>query len=166
MVQTPANIDGAWIGVEATDRFSDELVERLLWPDLIIIGGGASKKSDKFLPHVALRTDLLSAGLSVRPDTDGLTAEYGSTIVVASLHDHDVFPLDQVDQPVLVVDAARPTACERVTELLRLADPSERITGYLVEETIDALECRPVRSLPEDVVLPPVGCEDEPHRSS
>ena len=40
-----------------------ELVERLLWPDLIIIGGGVSKKSDKFLPHVELRTELVPASL-------------------------------------------------------------------------------------------------------
>ncbi len=40
-----------------------ELVERLLWPDLIIIGGGVSKKSDKFLPHIELRTELVPASL-------------------------------------------------------------------------------------------------------
>ena len=40
-----------------------ELVERLLWPDLIIVGGGVSKKSDKFLPHVELRTELVPASL-------------------------------------------------------------------------------------------------------
>jgi polyphosphate glucokinase len=40
-----------------------ELVERLLWPDLIIIGGGVSKKSEKFLPRMKLRTTVVAAQL-------------------------------------------------------------------------------------------------------
>lgn len=40
-----------------------ELVERLLWPDLIIIGGGVSRKADKFLPQIDLRTELVPARL-------------------------------------------------------------------------------------------------------
>ena len=39
------------------------LVERLLWPQLIILGGGVSKKSDKFLPHINLRTEVVPAQL-------------------------------------------------------------------------------------------------------
>ncbi|WP_040421681.1 polyphosphate--glucose phosphotransferase [Actinopolymorpha alba] len=40
-----------------------ELVERLLWPQLIVIGGGVSKKSEKFLPHLTLRTEVVPAQL-------------------------------------------------------------------------------------------------------
>jgi polyphosphate glucokinase len=40
-----------------------ELVERLLWPDLIIVGGGVSKKSDRFLPRLDLRTEVVPAQL-------------------------------------------------------------------------------------------------------
>jgi polyphosphate glucokinase len=40
-----------------------EQIERVLWPDLIIIGGGISKKSDKFLPHVNLSTQIVPAAL-------------------------------------------------------------------------------------------------------
>lgn len=36
-------------------------VENLLWPDLIIIGGGISKKSEKFLPHLKTRTEIVPA---------------------------------------------------------------------------------------------------------
>ncbi len=36
-------------------------VEDLLWPDLIVIGGGISKKSEKFLPHLTARTRVLPA---------------------------------------------------------------------------------------------------------
>ena len=39
------------------------LVERLLWPELIVIGGGVSKKSDKFLHHIDIRTELVPAEL-------------------------------------------------------------------------------------------------------
>lgn len=40
-----------------------ELVERLLWPNLIIIGGGVSRKADKFLGHIDLRTEVVPAQL-------------------------------------------------------------------------------------------------------
>jgi polyphosphate glucokinase len=38
-------------------------IENLLWPDLIIVGGGVSKKSAKFLPHLSLRTPIVPAAL-------------------------------------------------------------------------------------------------------
>jgi polyphosphate glucokinase len=40
-----------------------ELVERLLWPRLFIVGGGVSKHADKFLPHIHLRTEIVPAKL-------------------------------------------------------------------------------------------------------
>ncbi len=40
-----------------------ELVEKLLWPQLIIIGGGVSKKADKYLPRIELRTQVVPAQL-------------------------------------------------------------------------------------------------------
>ncbi|WP_109473624.1 polyphosphate--glucose phosphotransferase [Ornithinimicrobium cavernae] len=38
-------------------------VEDLFWPDLIIVGGGVSKKADKFLPLLDLRTEIVPATL-------------------------------------------------------------------------------------------------------
>ena len=38
-------------------------VEALFWPDLIIIGGGVSKKHDKFLPLLELRSEVVPAQL-------------------------------------------------------------------------------------------------------
>jgi polyphosphate glucokinase len=40
-----------------------EQIERVLWPHLIIIGGGVSKKSQKFLPYISLRTEVVPATL-------------------------------------------------------------------------------------------------------
>jgi polyphosphate glucokinase len=36
-------------------------VENLLWPDLIIVGGGISKKSEKYFPHLTNRTEVVRA---------------------------------------------------------------------------------------------------------
>ncbi len=36
-------------------------VEDLLWPDLIIVGGGVSKKAHKYLPKLELRTQIIPA---------------------------------------------------------------------------------------------------------
>jgi polyphosphate glucokinase len=39
------------------------VVEDLFWPDLIVIGGGVSKKSDRFLPLLHLRAPIVPAQL-------------------------------------------------------------------------------------------------------
>jgi len=36
-------------------------IEDLLWPDLIVVGGGISKKSEKFFPHLTTRTKVVRA---------------------------------------------------------------------------------------------------------
>lgn len=38
-------------------------LENLLWPDLIIVGGGVSKKAHKYLPQLDLRTQIIPAVL-------------------------------------------------------------------------------------------------------
>lgn len=38
-----------------------QLVERLLWPQLIILGGGVSKKADKYLQYIDVRTEVVPA---------------------------------------------------------------------------------------------------------
>jgi polyphosphate glucokinase len=38
-------------------------LDALLWPDLIIIGGGASKKAEKFLPFIDVRPEVVPAQL-------------------------------------------------------------------------------------------------------
>jgi len=38
-------------------------LERLLWPDLIILGGGVSKRSEKFLPLLTVQAEVLPARL-------------------------------------------------------------------------------------------------------
>ncbi|MGH9025081.1 MAG: polyphosphate--glucose phosphotransferase [Acidimicrobiia bacterium] len=38
-------------------------VERLFWPDLFIIGGGVSKKSERFLPYIETRAEVVPAQL-------------------------------------------------------------------------------------------------------
>ncbi len=44
------------------DRYLKHL-EALFWPDLIIIGGGASHKADKFIPLLTVRTPVVAAAL-------------------------------------------------------------------------------------------------------
>ncbi len=40
-----------------------ERVEALFWPDLIVVGGGVSKDSEKFLPKLKLKTPIVPAKL-------------------------------------------------------------------------------------------------------
>ncbi len=49
----------------ATERLQPyyRMLEDLLWPDLIVVGGGVSRKADRFLPLLDLRTRIVPAQL-------------------------------------------------------------------------------------------------------
>lgn len=52
-----------WEGwIPHLQRYFSE-IERLLWPDLIIVGGGVSKSSHMFLPRLTLRAPIIPAEL-------------------------------------------------------------------------------------------------------
>ncbi|HEY0506582.1 MAG TPA: hypothetical protein VGD12_00820, partial [Blastococcus sp.] len=38
-------------------------LEELFWPDLFVVGGGVSKRADKFLPLMNLQTPIVPAAL-------------------------------------------------------------------------------------------------------
>jgi polyphosphate glucokinase len=40
-----------------------QTLEKLFWPDLFVVGGGVSKKADKFLPLLNLQTPIVPAAL-------------------------------------------------------------------------------------------------------
>ena len=44
------------------DEYLDT-IERLVWPDLIILGGGISKKPEKFVPYLSTRAPVVAATL-------------------------------------------------------------------------------------------------------
>ena len=64
------------------------------------------------------------AGFAVEPRRGGSAP---IRVVIASLEDYDVLPLDEVDKAVLLIDAPGPAALEDMAKLLRLADAAERI---------------------------------------
>ena len=49
-------------------------VENLLWPDLFLVGGGVSRKADKFLPLLHLRTPIIPAALQNQAGIIGAAA--------------------------------------------------------------------------------------------
>ncbi|HEX4016026.1 MAG TPA: ROK family protein [Frankiaceae bacterium] len=65
------------------DRYLKEL-EDLFWPDIIIIGGGASRKADKFIPLLTVRTQVVPAALQNDAGIVGAAVVAGSTDVTRS----------------------------------------------------------------------------------
>ena len=69
-------------------------MENLLWPDLIIVGGGVSKRSEKFLPHVKTRTEIVPAEMLNAAGIAGAALAYVPEAPVpqeppaATLHQH------------------------------------------------------------------------------
>lgn len=63
---------------EWADRISEYLqeLEKLFSPDLFIIGGGVSKKADKFLPHITTRTEVIIVPAQMRNDAGIIGAAY------------------------------------------------------------------------------------------
>lgn len=58
------NLDLSW--KEWALRFNEYLlhIEFLLWPDLIIVGGGISRKSDKFMHYFSTKTQVVPAAFA------------------------------------------------------------------------------------------------------
>lgn len=55
------------------DEYLDT-VERLVWPDLIILGGGISKKPEKFVPYLSTRAPIVPAKLQNQAGIVGAAA--------------------------------------------------------------------------------------------
>lgn len=84
--------------------------------------------------------------------------------MVPDLKDHEVIPIDQIDQTVFLGDPPRPCSREGVPELLGLTDAGVGIRQRGVDETVDPRQNRSIGSQPVVIVLPPIGREDEPQR--
>ena len=57
------NEDLSWVDWAARLQRYYGVIEDLLWPALIVVGGGVSKKADKFLPLLHLRAPIVAAQL-------------------------------------------------------------------------------------------------------
>lgn len=78
----------------------------------------------------------------------------GLSVVVAGGNDDDLFVRDEVDKSVLVVDAPRPSPGQVVLERLRLANASEGVSAYVLDELVDPDKGLAVDPEPGCVVLP------------
>ncbi len=67
------------------NRFLQEM-ERLLWPDLIIIGGGVSKDYEEFLPLLTLRAPVVPAALRNEAGIVGAAAQAAEAARIAEQH--------------------------------------------------------------------------------
>jgi len=63
-------------------------LEDLLWPDLIVVGGGVSKHADKFLPLVECRTPLVPAQLRNSAGIVGAAVLAGEHEQWLGMHSH------------------------------------------------------------------------------
>ncbi|WOP19881.1 polyphosphate--glucose phosphotransferase [Raineyella sp. LH-20] len=93
-----------------------QVVEALLWPDLIVVGGGISRDADKFLPKLRLQTAIVPAELRNRAGIIG----------AAWLAAHQ----DEDGVSDLTVEAATERALRHAAErttLVRVADESDQV---------------------------------------
>lgn len=75
-----------WAGWAAhVDRYLAEM-ERLLWPDLIIIGGGVSKEHEEFLPLLKRRAPVVPAELRNEAGIIGAAAQAAEADRIAAQH--------------------------------------------------------------------------------
>lgn len=74
------------------EEFADRLttyfraLENLLWPDLIVVGGGVSKKPEKFLPLLDIRTPIIPATLANTAGIIGAAQLAADTQAVSGKH--------------------------------------------------------------------------------
>ena len=97
------------------NRYLQEL-EDLFWPDIIIIGGGASRKADKFIPLLKVRAKVVAATLQNDAGIVGAAVVAGSVDVTRS----DVRHVTKAAAP------AKRTATKRVTKRVTKRAPAAR----------------------------------------
>lgn len=78
----------------------------------------------------------------------------GLPIVVAAGDDHQIAGIDAVNQPVAVVDAARPEAGAVLLQRFRFADAGKGITQAIPDLLIDPLQRLALLRLPVGVIFP------------
>ena len=84
----------------------------------------------------------------------------------SGLERDEVVAVYEIHEAVLLVDATGPGAGQRMAELLGFTDATEGLSKRFVEQSVEALEDRPIGLLPISVILPAVGSEDEPQSRS
>lgn len=77
-----------------------ETVEQLIWPDLIVVGGGISRESEKFLPKLKLNTPIVPAKYFNRAGI------IGAAWLARDRQSHPD-PLDNTDVPAPNPDAVK-----------------------------------------------------------
>lgn len=77
-----------------------ETVEQLIWPDLIVVGGGISRESEKFLPKLKLNTPIVPAKYFNRAGIIGVAW-------LARDRQSHPDPLDNTDVPAPNPDAVK-----------------------------------------------------------
>jgi hypothetical protein len=82
------------------------------------------------------------------------------SVVVPRHQDVDPLPAHQIDEPVLLGDAARPAPLHVEAQRLGLADPHERFTKHVLDEQQDAKGDGAVGADPVLEILPKLGVED------
>lgn len=70
----PGGREPSWLDFAQRLQHCLGLVERLLWPDLIIVAGPADERADQLLPYLDLRTEVMPARL-----------RHGASVVGAAL---------------------------------------------------------------------------------
>jgi polyphosphate glucokinase len=65
LASSAARDRNGWSWVEWADQLQRyfSLMEDLFWPERFVVGGGVSRKADKFLPLLSLRTEIVPAKL-------------------------------------------------------------------------------------------------------
>lgn len=77
-----------------------------------------------------------------------------TSIMIAAHGDQQILTIYLADQPVFIIDPARPITRQAVPQRFRLADALKRVTGNSFDQIVDALEDLLVGLLPVQIILP------------
>jgi hypothetical protein len=79
------------------------------------------------------------------------------------LEHHDIVAVDQIDEPMLLINSARPTPGKNMAKWLRLSYSFRWVTCRGFEQTVETLEHCLIVGLPMAVVLPAQRSENQTH---
>ncbi len=142
---------GEW--AKRVDKYLKHL-EALFWPDMIIIGGGASRKADKFIPRLTVKTKVVPAALQ---NDAGIVGAAVRAIGDVTRPGASANP-NPAPAPITITTPAKAPAQAPVKVAAKAAKkaPVRRVPVKRTPAPAKAVVTAPVKAAPVKAVVPPV----------
>ena len=108
----------------------------------------------RIAPSVNVISHTAQCPMVIAPYAGDISRPLLLIVVVTAGDDDQIVSIDALDQPVGVVDAARPETRKTFSQWFRLANAAEGLAHAVLNQAIDTLQSLAILALPVLIILP------------